>query len=68
MLLSVVTLFSYGVAGTAGSTMTTMLTTLALALIGGAQVVYGATGLRWLKSKYVPNYPSEKLPKFVGQF
>jgi len=28
-------------AGTAGSTMTTMLTTLALALIGGAQVVYG---------------------------
>ena len=27
--------------GTAGSTMTTMLTTLALALIGGAQVVYG---------------------------
>ena len=28
-------------AGTAGSSMTTMLTTLALALIGGAQVVYG---------------------------
>lgn len=28
-------------AGTAGGTMTTMLTTLALALVGGAQVVYG---------------------------
>ncbi len=40
-----------GAPGTAGSSMTTMLTTLALALIGGAQVVYGVT---WEMIQVIP--------------
>ena len=38
--------------GTAGSTMTTMLSTLALALIGGAQVVYGAPWQRLVPGRF----------------